>query len=454
MQPFDTLPLDRKLIEHLHSVGFSHATPVQSETIPYIIEGKDLIARAETGSGKTMAFALPIVQKCDTTQPLAQALIIAPTRELADQIADTIRTLCAYRPNLKVTTLYGGVPLRTQTDALKQGTHILVATPGRTLDHLGKGTLNLSSIKQFVLDEADKMLQMGFIDDILSIAAHLPSSRQSLLFSATFSPKIEALAQSILKNPVHIDSDTLHSLSTIEERVCTVTNKYKTLETLIGAYRPRSLLLFINTKTEVSNLYRRLISKGHDVVALHGDLDQDKRDEALIRFRNGSCRIMVATDIASRGLDIDGVDMVVNYDLPFDESTYIHRIGRTGRSGMKGLAVSFHTAGSIKTAYVFHRASELKVSSLSFIDGAPLKARYDTIRIGGGKKSKLRKGDIVGTLCKEVGLFQNQIGTITILSDRSYVAIETGVSVQTYAKLKLTKIKKRKYLVSLLKNEA
>jgi len=438
------------LLEKLSSLGFTSMTPIQEKSIPVILEGKDLLAQSKTGSGKTLAFSLPLIIHTDTQKQLPQHLIITPTRELAEQVTEVLRKLASSVANFKIVTLYGGVPLRTQADSLEKGAHILVGTPGRLMDHLGKDTLDLSALHTLVLDEADRMLDMGFYDDIVKIASHMPVQRQTLLFSATFPEKIERLAKKLLKSPVLIKTDTIQEADKIETFYCETSRKYPVLSDIIAYYRPDSLLIFCNTKADVIDLADKLAKAGHDVIELHGDLEQRERNEAVIAFSNGSRPLMVATDVASRGLDIKGISLVINYDLPFDREVYTHRIGRTGRADATGVAVSLYTPGSHKTDYIKSCATPKRFQPDSDKRGYLLRSDMETLCINGGKKSKLRAGDILGTFCKEIGIENTQIGKITVTDNRSYVALSGDVSRKVCKALETTKIKKRKYKAWLL----
>jgi len=438
--------IPQTLQKALQKLGFKTMTPIQEKAIPVILTKKDLLAQSKTGSGKTLAFALPLLTKLDLSSTQPQHLIITPTRELAEQVAKVFRALATHTPNLKVQTLYGGVPLRAQADALEKGAHILIGTPGRIEDHLGKGTLLLDGIRTLVLDEADRMLDMGFYDEIVKIASKMPKDRQTLLFSATFPPKIEQLSSTLLRDPLIIKVDTTQSAQKIEEIVHTVTKKNSALQQLIKIHQPHSLLIFANTKADVIALTETLQDQGHDVIALHGDLEQQERNEAVILFSNGSRRIMVATDVASRGLDIQGIDMVINYDLPFDEEVYTHRIGRTGRADAVGKAISLYVVGSDKTAYILERAKHLPLPKIKEPTSYfPLCSTWETLCILGGKKTKLRAGDILGTFCKEIGIENSMIGKITITENRSYVALSEDIAKKVCKALEHTKIKKRRY---------
>ncbi|MEY3002295.1 MAG: ATP-independent helicase DbpA, partial [Pseudomonadota bacterium] len=429
MAKFQSLEgIPKALLNTLESLHFEDMTPIQEEAIPPILSGKDILAQSKTGSGKTLAFGIPCILQCDTNHFKPQTLIITPTRELADQIAIELRKIAAFKPNLKILTLYGGVPLRSQADSLAKGAHILIGTPGRIQDHLAKETLKLESIKTLVLDEADRMLDMGFYDEIVKISSNISKQKQTLLFSATFPPKIETLAKALLKSPLVVKVATQTSHDAIDEVVYETSDKFKTLIALIGSYQPDSLLIFCNTKAEVITLTERLLKHGDSVIDIHGDLEQKERNESVIAFSNGSKRIMVATDVASRGLDIKDIALVINYDLPFDKEVYTHRIGRTGRADAKGIALSLYSpTDSGKCAYITSQAKKGELSTLRVDASYTMVSLYDTLCINGGKKNKLRAGDILGTLCKEIDIDASKIGKIHITETKSYIALHHSV---------------------------
>jgi ATP-independent RNA helicase DbpA len=447
MTHFTDIPdIPEALTQTLTQRGFTTMTPVQEQSIPAILQGRDLLAHAPTGSGKTLAFGIPSVMMTQPSGNDPATLVITPTRELAEQIAVSLKEVAAYKENFKIITLYGGVPLRTQADSLQKGAQLIIGTPGRILDHLSKGTLALHTVERLILDEADRMLDMGFYDDILTIVKKMKSKRQTLLFSATFPPKIKAIAKDLLHDPVMVSVGTeTDKKNTIEEIVYVTQNRLQTLKVCIETYHPSSLLVFCNTKADVDLVTDRLQQWGHDAIALHGDYEQSKRQEAIIRFENKSASILVATDVASRGIDIAKVGMVLNYDLPFDEAVYTHRIGRTGRAGASGTAVSFYVSGSQKTDYIRQRAHEGR--PLTAVTGKYLmQAPHATICLNGGKRQKLRKGDILGTFCKEIGLSGSQIGMITVMDQKSYIALEKGIVSDVLKTLKQCKIKKKRYI--------
>ncbi len=448
MASFQTINnIPTALLETLKILNFTKMSEIQEKTINPILEGKDILAQSKTGSGKTLAFGIPAIMRTDINNYKPQTIIITPTRELAEQIAVELRKAAAYKANLKILTLYGGVPLRAQADSLVKGAHILIGTPGRIQDHLAKETLVLDSIKTLVLDEADRMLDMGFYDEIVKIGSNMPRAKQTLLFSATFPQNIEKLAKALLKEPLTFKVDTIIEENKIDEIVYETDDKFKTLTALIASYKPESLLIFCNTKAEVMELTDKLLSKGHSAIDIHGDLDQRERNESVLLFSNGSKRILVATDVASRGLDIKDIALVINYDLPFDKEVYTHRIGRTGRADATGTALSLYSPrDSEKCSYITSSARKGEMKDLRVDAAFKMISEYDTLGINGGKKTKLRAGDILGTLCKEIGIDNKMIGKITITETKSYVALHHTVIDKVYKAFKKVKIKKKKYV--------
>ena len=452
MALFNTINnIPQALLDTLKILNFTEMSEIQDKAINPVLEGKDVLAQSKTGSGKTLAFGLPAVMKTDTSNNRPQTIIITPTRELAEQIAVELRKVAAYKANLKILTLYGGVPLRAQAESLAKGAHILIGTPGRIQDHLAKETLVLDSIKTLVLDEADRMLDMGFYDEIVKIGSNMPRAKQTLLFSATFPEKIEKLAKALLKQPVTIKVDTVIEENKIDEIVYETEDKFKTLNILIQAYKPESLLIFCNTKVQVIELTDQLYRLGHSAIDLHGDLDQRERNEAVLVFSNGSKRVLVATDVASRGLDIKDIELVINYDLPFDQEVYTHRIGRTGRADATGTALSLYSSrDSDKCSYVTSSARKGEMKELRVDAAFKMISNYDTLGINGGKKTKLRAGDILGTFCKEIGIDNKMIGKISITDTKSYVALHHTVVEKVFKALKKTTIKKKRYVSWIL----
>ncbi|PKM23237.1 MAG: ATP-dependent RNA helicase DbpA, partial [Gammaproteobacteria bacterium HGW-Gammaproteobacteria-14] len=344
--PFTTLSLSQSMLETLESLGYRAMTPVQEQALPAILAGQDVIAQASTGTGKTAAFAIGLLRGIDAAQRTCQALVLCPTRELADQVAREVRRLARNENGLRVVILSGGLPMGPQTAALENGAHVIVGTPGRVLKHLSKDSLQLSALKVLVLDEADRMLDMGFFDSIADIVRQAPVTRQTLLFSATYPASIGALAARVMREPQRVDVAQLDDNSLIEQRFYEIADSERadTLLKLLACYRPQTCLVFCVTRQQCQTLADALCRQGIAAAALHGDMEQKDRDQTLVQFANGSACILVATDVAARGLDISSVDAVFNYQLAHDADTHTHRIGRTGRAGQSGMALSLFTA--------------------------------------------------------------------------------------------------------------
>lgn len=451
MKLFDTLAnLPEALTTNLKELGYKTMTPIQEATLPALLEGKDIIAQAKTGSGKTVAFAIPIVNSIDTKRYNPQAIILSPTRELADQVAKEFRRVGRYRKNLKILLLCGGTPMRPQIASLARGAHIIIGTPGRIQDHLSRETIELKDINKLVLDEADRMLDMGFYDAIKKIISNLPKKRQSMLFSATYPENIQKLSHEILSNPLIVKIDTKHNDSAIEEILYQVdeNSQRETLLKVLNSYQPQSAIIFCNTKINVIEITNFLQSKKIDALDLQGDLDQRQRNETLLQFANGSIRVLVATDVASRGLDVKDVSLIINYDIPHDKELYTHRIGRTARAGAEGKAITLYKAKQKeKIQDISPAATEQSSKSLHRNKSFAMVANNSTICIDGGKKSKLRAGDILGALSKEIGIEGSSIGKIDIFEFQSYVAIDNKNFSNALDGLRRAKIKGKKFRV-------
>lgn len=430
-QPFSSLPFSKKLISNLDSLGYQMMTPVQSASLPAILEEKDLRVQAKTGSGKTAAFGLGLLQKINPKFFGLQALVLCPTRELADQVAKEIRQLARCIPNIKLVVLCGGKPLGPQADSLEHGAHIAVGTPGRIKDHLSRHTLDLSGLETLVLDEADRMLDMGFYDKIINIANNTPSNRQTLLFSATYPNTIKKMCRTIQRDPVVIKVDEKHDDDVIEEKFF-LTNNYQRKETLLNFlshFKLTSTVIFCHTKIQCDEIAQFLQDNQVEARALHGDLDQREREQVLVLFSNHSCPVLVATDVAARGLDIKSLQAVINYELPHDPEIYTHRIGRTGRAGEKGLALNLYTDAEISRIialedYLEKPCNNESAEDLTKASNFSLRSNLATLQIDAGKKNKIRPGDLLGALTKDAGLAGKQIGKINIFEQFSYVAIE------------------------------
>ena len=379
-------------------------------------------------------------------------MILAPTRELANQIAQELRKLSRHIPNLKVLTLCGGMPFKPQVLSLSHGAHIIVATPGRVLKHIEQNNIDLENMNTLVLDEADKMLDMGFYDDIMKIIDNLPQKRQTLLFSATYEKNIEKLASNVLSNPLMVKVENEEKVH-IKQKFYEVDEENKTalIPALISTNKAKSILIFCNMKIKCDKLADDLYDLGLDVLTLHSDLEQKERDETIILFSNKSYPVLIATDVASRGLHIDDVDLVINYDLSLDEKIHTHRIGRTARAGKGGLAISLYTQNDLDRVDaikdVFSDIEEENIANVEDDLSYKIDSDLRTIFINGGKKQKLRAGDILGALTAGIGLQKDDIGKITILDFASYVAIKKELAQGALEKLSKEKIKGKYYRI-------
>lgn len=456
---FSSLPLQEALLTNLSSLGYQQMTPVQAKSLPLMLEGKDVIAQAKTGSGKTAAFGLLLLHRLKVERYAVQALVLCPTRELAEQVSQSLRQLARLIPNVKVLNLSGGMPMKAQLDSLRHGAHIIVGTPGRVQKHLDKETLSLAKLQTMVLDEADRMLDMGFYDAMKDIMQRCPKQRQTLLFSATYPAEIKSLAQSFLMNPERIVVDELHTELNIEQRFYEVThqsNKFPLLKNLLLHYKPTSTLIFCNTKEQTTQLADMLVKEGFSAGALNGDMEQVDRDLAMIRFANQSCSILVATDVAARGLDIKELPAVINFDLAFEHDVHIHRIGRTGRAGSKGLALSITTPANAERLCTIESALSEPLSwgkgdELVISDKIIPLPPMVTLCLTAGKKDKIRPGDILGALTKDAGIAADAIGKINITALYSYVAIAQGQAKNACQYLQNGKLKGRKVMVRRLR---
>jgi len=454
MQPFTAIDqLPTELITRLEQLGYLTMTPIQASAIPLLFEQKDIIAQAKTGSGKTAAFGIPLLCAIKTQHRNPQALILCPTRELADQVSKELRQLAQFKENLKILTLCGGTPMRPQIASLENGAHILVGTPGRIQDHLSRGTIQLHKIHTLILDEADRMLDMGFYDEISKIVSNLPKKRQSMLFSATYPNNIQKLAKEILSDPSLVKIDTTHTDTAIEQFGLEVSahNKDEMLLRLLGHYNPAKAIIFCTTKIEAFSL-AELLQKNHiDALDLQGDLDQRQRHERLLRFANNSLRVLTATDIASRGLDVKDIDMVINYSLPQEREVYTHRIGRTARAGAEGMAISLYLPHEQEKLMTFSPSLKLiQARNLEIKKKFSLLAPNATICIDGGKKQKLRPGDILGALSKEIGIAPEHIGKIDLFDLHSYIALDKKSLKRAHLGLQQGKIKGKRFRVWIL----
>src|SRR3989338_1255010 len=450
---FKSVGLDKAMLDNLKSLGYLEMTPIQEKGLPFILSSRDFIGQANSGSGKTAAFALGILAKLDLANHLPQALVLVPTRELAEQVANEIRRLARFTSNIKVLTISGGLEERHKAKSLKQGAHIIVGTPGRITKLLEKGALRTSDLKVLVLDEADRLLETGTIAEINHIASFTPAGRQTMLLSATFPNGIKTLSASLQEDPAQVTIDSQHQTSTIKQLFFEVEEeKNDALLRVLGHYRPESGIIFCNSRDACNKVAGVLGTNKKNFLQIHLDLGKQERTLILIKFDNKSCRILVATDMASRGLDVKDVSVVINYDLPSDHELYIHRIGRTGRAGQEGLALSLYThkeRSILRTigTYLKTDCPTMGLSQLEKFKPVVLRPSMSTIYISGGRKDNIRPGDILGALTKEAGLKGEEVGKIHILEVNSYVAIANEQAGLAVERLNSGKIKGRRFKV-------
>ncbi len=470
---FTDLPLVPALFQGLDAFGHVHLTPIQAQSLPALLAGRDVIAQAPTGSGKTAAFGLALLQRLEVADIRLQALVLCPTRELADQVGKHVRRLATGIPNLKLLVLTGGMPLGPQLASLEQhAPHVVVGTPGRVQELLRKRALDLRRVHVLVLDEADRMLDMGFEDQIREIMKTTPKERQTLLFSATYPDAIRELARKSMREPLEVSVGADAAPPAIEQRFYEVepAEKPAALAGLLIEHNPESAVVFCNMRRDADAVAASLAHLGFSAAALHGDMEQRDRDEVLVRFGNRSCNVLVASDVAARGLDIQDLGAVVNYELPTDPDVYLHRIGRTGRAGQTGLALSLVSAREMPRAIELERRelerrqreggtpapgpgtplrwSRAPLASLRDTRAPP--APMATLRIDAGRTDKLRPGDIVGALTGEAGLEAEAIGKIDVFATRSYVAIARGQLDKALSRLQAGRIKGRNFRVRRL----
>ncbi len=456
---FSTLNLHSDLFDNLESLGYRAMTPIQAKALPLILQGKDVIAQAKTGSGKTAAFGLGLLTNLNVKRFRVQTLVLCPTRELADQVAQEVRKLARGIHNIKVLALCGGAPFGPQLGSLSHGAHIVVGTPGRIEEHLAKGSLQLADVNTFVLDEADRMLDMGFQPSLEAIMAYLPKRRQNLLFSATYSEDVRGIAERWMREPELVTVEATHDDNSIKQTFYRIEDdpegRLTALKILLLSVRPDTTLVFCNTKRETQEVADQLAKMGFCVRALHGDLEQRERDQTLVLFANKSASILVATDVAARGLDIDAVDLVVNYQLSRETEVHVHRVGRTGRAGAHGQAI---TLVSEKEQFKLDRLADFLNQTLTMVPlpsknvlkDPSFKAPMATIQIDGGKKQKLRPGDILGALTKDGGLPGDAIGKMSITDNTAFIAVKRGIARDALNVIAGGKIKGKSFRARLL----
>ncbi|WP_372846039.1 ATP-dependent RNA helicase DbpA [Pontiella sp.] len=452
---FSNLPLSAAQLSNLESLGYRNMTPVQAAALPEALAGADLIVQARTGSGKTAVFALALLARLDLTSRDTQALVLCPTRELSIQVSAELRRIVRHQQNVTLTTLYGGQSVDLQKQALRKGAQLVVGTPGRVADFVEKGSLVLRGLSMLVLDEADRMLDMGFTKELKQISRVLPSHRQTLLFSATFPENIQELSSHLQREPKRITVE--EAAVDIEQHIyrCAPEDKLEALKKLLLEHQPTSAAIFCNFKQSTLDVRAFLRKSGFSAVALNGDLDQRHREDILILFKHQSCSLLIATDVAARGLDIKELPMVINYELPAGAETYVHRIGRTGRAGKRGVALSLcseREQGKLTQINAYQKSS-LKAESLEAVRPQATRippAQYVTFSISGGRKAKVRAGDILGALTGEGGIEGAQVGQIDVMDFMAYVAVQRTAAARAERKLAGSKIKGRSFKIKKL----
>lgn len=455
---FSTLPLKPALLENLSSLGYQAMTSIQAQSLPDILEGKDVIAQGKTGSGKTAAFGLGLLNKLNVKRFRIQTLVLCPTRELADQVATEIRKLARAIHNIKVLTLCGGMPFGPQVGSLEHGAHIIVGTPGRVEEHVRKGNLKLDNVETLVLDEADRMLDMGFQEALDNIIEDIPGKRQTLLLSATYPKQIESIAQRYMNNPSMVKVESTHSTQSITQHFYELDNdvtRVDAVQRLLMTYKPASTIIFCNTKRETQDVADILADNNFSVIALHGDMEQRDRDQTLIRFANSSASILVATDVAARGLDIKELDAVINYQVARDSDIHVHRVGRTGRAGSTGLAFTLYEQQERYRIDRLEQAFEAELNAEALPDASVLAEKkfyppMATLQIDGGKRQKVRPGDILGALTGDNGIEGKQVGKINVMANHAYVAVDNKVAKKALTKLSQGKLKGRQFRARII----
>ncbi|HSW11483.1 MAG TPA: ATP-dependent RNA helicase DbpA [Solimonas sp.] len=451
-KPFTSLSLRPELLQALDSLEYREMTPIQALSLPLMLEGKDVIGQARTGSGKTAAYGLGLLSRIDPTLTKTQALVLCPTRELADQIAKEIRRLARCLPNVKLTILSGGISKRPQLASLEHDPHIVVGMAGRVQEHLTSGTLKLEDLRVLVLDEADRMLDSDFEQASRAIVDQAPKGRQTLFFSATFPDSVRAVSKRLQKQPVEASIDTAAVTGQVTQSFFEVTPEHRVdaLAHLLSVHRPESALVFCYTRGDAQEVESALRKRGYSVLGLHGEIDQRERDEVLVRFGNGSSRVLVATDIAARGLDIKNLAAVISYELPADPDAHVHRVGRTGRAGQNGIALHLFSSRERSRVSAIEQRLGIKVTPeklAAFSADRPLPTTMTTLCVDGGRSDKLRPGDLLGALTGDAGIAKEAIGKINTFDTRTYFAIDRKQAKRALDALREGKIKGKKFRV-------
>ncbi|MEP6859815.1 MAG: ATP-dependent RNA helicase DbpA [Deltaproteobacteria bacterium] len=448
---FSTLSLAPAWIENLTQLGYVEMTPIQALALPAMLEGRDVLGQAATGTGKTAAFGLALLARITPRAGRPGAIVLCPTRELAAQVADELRKLARPLPHTRVLTLSGGTSVQRERASLEHGVDVIVGTPGRVHDHLVRERLDLSSIRTLVLDEADRMLEMGFVETVSAIARAVPAEHQTLLFSATFPDAVRALSTTYQRDALHVVVAAEDVTARITQVLYRVPRNERTtaLIRILGHDRLESAIVFCNHRETCDEVAAALARSGFAAVALHGGMEQHDRNTVLLLLRNGSLRVVVATDVAARGLDIDDLGAIINFDLPAEPDVYVHRIGRTARAGRSGLAISLaDPSEDLRTGPLAGVAS----SSLPPADAQlPPPPAMITIAIQGGRQDRLRPGDIVGALTTGVGIAATDIGQIAVNERISFVAVVAPVAKRALDGLAAGRIKNKRFRSYLVK---
>jgi ATP-dependent RNA helicase DeaD len=472
---FEDYSLSEEIRRALTVLKYDNPTEVQREVIPKALENQDLVVKSQTGSGKTASFAIPICEMMEWEEKKPQTLILTPTRELAVQVREDVTNIGRFK-RIKATAVYGKEPFSKQKEELKQKTHVVVGTPGRTIDHIERGTIELDKIKYLIIDEADEMLNMGFIDEVEAIIKELPENRVTMVFSATLPKDVENLCHQYMKDPIHIEiAATGVTTNTIEHAVIEVKEEEKIslLKDVTVVENPDSCIIFCRTKENVDNVYTDLEKSNYSCERLHGGLEQEDRFAVMDGFKQGNFRYLVATDVAARGIDIDNVTLIINYDVPMEKESYVHRTGRTGRAGNKGKAITFATPYEGKFLKAIERYIGFEIPAMDAptqdevtsgrtafeekLSGRRVVRNNKTARINkditklhfsGGKKKKLRTVDFVGTISNIPGVSADDIGIITIQDNLTYVDILNGKGSLVQQAMEHTTVKGKKLKVS------
>ncbi len=455
---FSALNLRDELQASLNNMGYDIQTPIQQSSLPSLLLGEDVVAQAQTGSGKTAAYGIALLNKLQEKVFATQALVVCPTRELADQVAEEIRGLAKSIANLRVVVLCGGKSIAPQLASLKRPPHVVVGTPGRLLKHLEKGTLLIENLQSLVLDEADRMLDMGFEEDVQRIIEFSPAAKQVGLFSATYPAEIKALSAKYQSHPKFIQLEESTSNKEIKQQFFEVESNQRVpaLVKILHHYQADSVLVFCNTIVKCQEIADQLRRAKIHASALHGELEQFKRDQVLAQFSNKSSAVLVATDVAARGLDIKDLSLVVNFEISKDPDTHVHRIGRTGRAGAEGIAISFYSKTEQPRLETFGELTATNIQSSALTSLKPMadnvaEPRMVTVSFSAGRKDKVRAGDVLGVLTKQLELPGSAIGKIDVLDRITYAAIERGLAVSGLTKISDIKIKGRTYRMRLLR---